>query len=98
MTWSTPYTGTRRPARPKAAITSRQLQILALTASGYTAAQIGARLDIAASTVHERLHRTYRKLGARDRAHAVAIALITGVLDPISIELPQTPTDSRKAS
>jgi hypothetical protein len=46
-------------------------------------------LGIAASTVHERLHRTYRKLGARDRAHAVAIALVTGLLDADAIELPR---------
>ncbi|WP_171117848.1 helix-turn-helix transcriptional regulator [Streptomyces sp. Z423-1] len=78
----------RRPAQPRAAVTSRQLQILALAASGYTAAQTAARLGIQPSTVHERLHRVYRKLGARDRAHAVAIALVTGLLDPVSVELP----------
>ncbi|MEU3826490.1 helix-turn-helix transcriptional regulator [Streptomyces sp. NPDC029080] len=88
MTWTTPYTGTRRPTQPRAAVTSRQKQILALAGSGYTASQIAGRLGIRASTVNERLHRTYRKLGARDRAHAVAIALVTGLLDVEDIELP----------
>jgi LuxR family quorum sensing-dependent transcriptional regulator len=70
-------------------VTARQRQILALAASGYTAGQIGTRLGIQASTVHERLHRTYRKLGARGCAHAVAIALVTGLLDADDIEMPQ---------
>lgn len=84
----------RRPAQPRAAVTARQRQILALTASGYTAAQIATRLGIQPSTVHERLHRVYRKLGARDRAHAVAIALVTGLLEADDIELPDTRKDT----
>lgn len=84
-----PVARPRRPAQPRAAVTARQRQILALAASGYTAGQIGTRLGIQASTVHERLHRTYRKLGARGCAHAVAIALVTGLLDADDIEMPQ---------
>lgn len=94
MTWNSPPSGPRRPAQPRATVTSRQLQILALAASGYTGAQIASRLGIQPSTVHERLHRTYKKLGARSCAHAVAIALVRGLLEPENIELPPAPTET----
>ncbi|MGQ3551734.1 LuxR C-terminal-related transcriptional regulator [Streptomyces rochei] len=91
---SIPVARPRRPAQPRAAVTSRQLQILSLAASGYTASQIATRLGIQPSTVHERLHRVYRKLGARNCTHAVAIALTIGLLDADAIELPAPRRDA----
>jgi DNA-binding CsgD family transcriptional regulator len=102
-----PVARPRRPAVPRAAVTRRQLEILALAGSGYTSSQIGARLGIEACTVRERLHRVYRKLGARSGTHAVAIALATGLLHADDIEMPaaqaalarlQKPADGRESA
>jgi two-component system nitrate/nitrite response regulator NarL len=55
--------------------------VLRLLAEGRTNAQIGARLGITSNTVKSRLTALYRALGARDRAHAVALGYRRGLLD-----------------
>ncbi|WP_328468056.1 helix-turn-helix transcriptional regulator [Actinoplanes sp. NBC_00393] len=49
-------------------------------AAGETAREMAARLYISTNTVKSRLRTLYRQLGARDQAHAVAIAFRLGVL------------------
>lgn len=49
-------------------------------AAGETAREMAARLYISTNTVKSRLRTLYRLLGARDQAHAVAIAFRLGVL------------------
>lgn len=49
-------------------------------AAGETAREMAARLFISTNTVKSRLRTLYRQLGARDQAHAVAIAFRLGVL------------------
>jgi DNA-binding NarL/FixJ family response regulator len=73
-----------RPATPH--VTRRQLEILRLIADGHNDHQIGERLHISHHTV--RLHNSamYAALEATGRAHAVAIAYRTGLLDT---EVPQ---------
>lgn len=61
-------------------LSSRELQVLELVADGRTADNIGRRLGISADTVRTHVYRILRKLNARDRAHAVAIAYQTAVL------------------
>ena len=61
-------------------LTGRDRQVLAGMADGTTNAQIGRRLHIADDTVKTHAHRLYRKLGARSRAHAIAIAFRRGIL------------------
>ena len=60
------------------ALTRRQRQVLLLVAEGNTNAGIAARLAISAGTVNEILGAAYRSLGARDRTHAVALAIWSG--------------------
>lgn len=73
------------PARPRARITRRELQLLILAANGNTNDHIARFLGISTHTVNGTLRRVYLKLGARDRANAVAIGLVRGVIKPSDI-------------
>jgi DNA-binding NarL/FixJ family response regulator len=64
----------------------RTLQVLALAAEGLTNSEIGEKLHVTEDTVKVHLRRIYRKLDARDRAHAVHIACHRGLLPCHSIE------------
>lgn len=68
-------------ALPRTPFTARELQILEALAEGQTNREIGARLAIAEDTVKTHLRRLYQKLGASDRAQAVAIALRQHFID-----------------
>lgn len=64
-------------------LTSRRRQILALVAEGWTERDIARNLDITVNTVRTHMTEIRRRLGARDRAHAVAMGYRTGLL-PLS--------------
>ena len=57
------------------ALSRRELEVLELLAEGKTNKAIGQVLTISEETVKTHLKRLYEKLGAADRAQAVAIAL-----------------------
>ncbi|WP_282790866.1 helix-turn-helix transcriptional regulator [Streptomyces sp. CC224B] len=69
-------------------LTARQRQVLALAANGNTNQQIAAWLGVSAHSVAEILTVAYRRLGAHDRAQAVAIALAVGELGIHQIHIP----------
>ena len=56
-------------------LTERQRQILAYTIDGLSAEEISKRLSLSPFTVNEHLDAVRRKLGAANRAEAIAIAL-----------------------
>lgn len=62
-------------------LTKRELDVLALAARGLSGRQIAERLMISHSTVKTHFENLYPKLGASDRAAAVAAALRLGVID-----------------
>jgi DNA-binding NarL/FixJ family response regulator len=62
------------------ALTAREVQVLQLIAWGNGNKQVAARLSIAADTVRMHMKNILAKLGANDRAHAVAIAMMRGIL------------------
>lgn len=64
-----------RSAGQKATLTSRELQVLECLAEGQSNKVIAANLSITEDTVKAHLKSLYDKLGASDRAHAVAISL-----------------------
>src|SRR5262249_33097619 len=68
----------RRPRRP--ALTQPELQVLHGMADGKSKAQMGRDLFVAADTVKTHARRLFRKLGVRDRAHAVASAFRAGLV------------------
>ena len=62
-------------AAPTAQLTAREQQCLEFVASGLSDAQIAQKLAISWSTAHYHVEHARRKLGAHNRAHAVALAL-----------------------
>lgn len=75
----------RGTTTPRARITRREVELLRLAANGNTNETIARHLGITSTTVNGTLRRVYMKLGAADRANAVAIALVRGVLKPSDI-------------
>lgn len=63
------------PNRALEALTRREREVVDLAAAGLTNREIGASLFISAGTVRKHLDNVYAKLGVRNRAAAVAVAL-----------------------
>ena len=63
------------PCRAKAGLTTREREVLQWIANGKSALEIGEILAISKRTVDEHTQSALRKLGAANRAQAVAIAL-----------------------
>lgn len=70
------------PEGPVIELSDREEQILHLIAEGRSGLEIGARLFIAHRTVRDHKHTLYKKLGARNSAHAVNLAYQAGLLTP----------------
>lgn len=64
------------------ALSERERQVLALTAEGYSAQEIGERLFLSPKTVETYRERAMQKLGLRRRADLVHYALRSGLLQP----------------
>lgn len=62
-------------------LTHREVEVLHCMSEGFNNAEIGRQLFITEDTVKTHCRRMYRKLGVRDRAHAVAYALRVGVVE-----------------
>jgi DNA-binding NarL/FixJ family response regulator len=78
--------GPRAGDRPEGAaarrttLTERELQVLRGMADGKSNAEIGRELFVSEDTVKTHARRLFRKLGARDRAHAVAAGFRAGLV------------------
>lgn len=59
-------------------LTTREREILSLVADGHTGVEIAERLYVSPETVKSHVQNAMGKLGARTRAHAVALGLLTG--------------------
>ncbi|MCK2236643.1 MULTISPECIES: LuxR C-terminal-related transcriptional regulator [unclassified Crossiella] len=70
--------GAQRGSGP--ALSKREFEVLRLIADGLTAKNIAHRLEVSEETVKTHVRRMLRKLDARDRAHAVALAYQAGLL------------------
>jgi DNA-binding NarL/FixJ family response regulator len=62
-------------------LTPRELEVLKEVAQGHANKAVAARLGIADETVKAHMKGIMAKLGARDRTHAVTIALRRGMID-----------------
>jgi DNA-binding NarL/FixJ family response regulator len=63
------------------ALTRRQRQILQLIADGRSTGQIAHSLELSSETVRTHTKAALARVGARDRAHAVAIAMRQALID-----------------
>ena len=72
----------------RGALSPRQLDVLRLVAMGANVAQIAAELSISEATVRTHVKNLLDRLGAKNRAHAVAIAMTSGLLGqhPLQID------------
>ncbi|MFI7603443.1 LuxR C-terminal-related transcriptional regulator [Actinoplanes sp. NPDC049681] len=61
-------------------LSSREVSVLRLMADGFDTAEIGAKLCYSERTVKNVLYRVTRRLGLRNRSHAVAYAVRTGMI------------------
>jgi DNA-binding NarL/FixJ family response regulator len=68
------------PASESESLTAREVQVLQLAAWGTSNREVAAQLSIAPEAVRMHMRHLLEKLGARDRAHAVTIALTRGIL------------------
>ena len=67
---------------PSKVLTSREREVLSLAADGATSREIATRLLVAHETARTHMRDAMLKLGARTRAHAIAIALSRGEIRP----------------
>lgn len=65
---------------PLDALSRRELQVLTLTAQGYTAAEAGRRLHLSPKTIETYRSRMMKKLGMRHRSDLVRVAIEQGLL------------------
>jgi two-component system, NarL family, response regulator len=67
--------------RGRPVLTRRQRQILQLYADGQSTARVAKQLGLSAETIRTHTKAILARLGARDRAHAVAIALRSSLIE-----------------
>jgi DNA-binding CsgD family transcriptional regulator len=74
----------RAPGRPprSAALTRREREVLERLAEGHATEEVAALLHVSPHTVRSRIKSMLRKLEARNREHAVAIAVTEGTIHP----------------
>lgn len=72
--------GTTSARRPSSRLTKREDEILRLIVGGKSSREIADRLGISAKTVDNLRAHVLRKLGARNTAEAIVIALQTGLV------------------
>jgi DNA-binding NarL/FixJ family response regulator len=65
---------------PSATLSPREGQVLAFVVDGYSNREIAAELGIAHNTVKNHVRTILRKMGARNRAHAAALAVSQGLV------------------
>ncbi|MCA0146116.1 response regulator transcription factor [Blastococcus sp. LR1] len=71
---------TVREATPSPALSMREMQVLTGMSQGKSNAQIGRELYLSEDTIKTHARRLFRKLGAKDRAEAVALGFRRGIM------------------
>lgn len=61
-------------------LTSREVEVVDLMGQGLTNKEISASLGISSETVHAHVKHVFHKLGAKNRASAVAVAVRRGII------------------
>jgi DNA-binding NarL/FixJ family response regulator len=69
-----------RAAQPSPALSGREREILELLADGLTGEEVAERLVLSSETIKTHIRNAMHKLEARNRVHAIAIALRGGII------------------
>ena len=81
IVWRRPVAATRSvEAAAVPALTEREMQVLTGMSRGRSNAEIGKELFLSEDTVKTHARRLFRKLGAADRAQAVAVGFRSGLV------------------
>lgn len=72
-------------------LTPREREVLTLLARGLTGTEIAERLSLSPETVRIHVRNARGRLGARTRAHAIALALLRGEVELGRIDAASTP-------
>lgn len=70
------------PVRSAVPLTARERDVLEHVSRGLTTAQIGRLLGISTKTIDNHKQRIYMKLEVQSQAHAVAVAVRMGLINP----------------
>jgi DNA-binding NarL/FixJ family response regulator len=70
----------RTPSVPPQPLSDRESEVLALLVEGLTNAEVAGRLYLSTETVKSHVSHIYTKLGVRDRASAVRVAIERGLV------------------
>lgn len=73
--------GSAQAERRAPSLRPREREVLGLIASGLTGPEVAERLVLSPDTVRSHVRHAMERLGARTRAHAVALALAAGEID-----------------
>jgi LuxR family transcriptional regulator len=68
------------PAAEPARLTRREAEVLGLVADGLSTPELARTLEISPHSVESHVRKAMERLGAANRAHAVALALRSGLL------------------
>jgi DNA-binding NarL/FixJ family response regulator len=79
-TYIDPLLGALARQQEGAPLSARDERLLEFISNGMTDERIGEELHLSAETVRANVRKVVRMLGARNRTHAVALALKTGVI------------------
>lgn len=79
------------------ALTDRERDVLRLIAYGMSNNEIAHKLSISTATVRSHVHHLLRKFGVRGRAHAVAVAYQTGLVDMLDQDAARSGSASHEA-
>jgi DNA-binding NarL/FixJ family response regulator len=74
------------PRRFPRGVTPQRIRVLTLAANGHTTEQIAHRLNLSINTVNGHFRGVFAALGARDRTHAVVLAIRAGYVNPAQVE------------
>ena len=74
--------GTMARTHQPTELSPRQVEVLQLVAAGFSDGEIGLRLGISTLTAREHVRRAKSALGARTRAHAIALWVLREVRQP----------------
>ncbi|MEA2294176.1 MAG: hypothetical protein QOE86_1815 [Solirubrobacteraceae bacterium] len=73
-----------RRATQRSSLSTREREIIGLLAGGLTGDEVADRLFLSAETVKTHIRNAMSKLEARNRVHAIAIALRDGLIDGVT--------------